>query len=990
MGSLWGDFQKVARVLRDALEMQQEVFGEDHFLTAAASRELAAALGTMGKYTEAEALQRRALAIALRVLEEDHPLIGASYLNLAAALRRLGMYAEAAAMQRSALAFNLKSLGENHHETARSYNELAQSLQAHEQFSEAESTFRRVLAIRLKAMEERDKALEEGDLDKAFGDANRVIPPLFRHLYAVPPPSSVHGPRMNAEIARLRTAGMHAEAERLEAQGELDPTIAGCYHELAGVLAALGKHVEAEAKYRRALEIRLKLFGVNSPIGVQLSTAASYDGLGRFLQAHDNSAEAESLHRRALEIHRKVFGDDHPHTAISYRSLAGSLERQGRQAEALVVWDAAAASYDKARILGAKGLESALQRLPSPLPGFAVALAIAGKPREAWLQWEKGLARSVFDEVSRRATRPLTPREHEEEAKLLGQAHEIDERLGRLREVYMPAQQYEASRRELEQQANDVRRRLLELELQFETKYGAVVGQPAPIQSVQQALDVGTAVVGWIDEEPNHWACLLRHTGDPVWVRLLGSGQDGAWSEEDTSLATRLRAELDPDTSTGNAKPLAEALARQRLEPIKVHLKGIQRLVVVNSPGIAGVPLEVLMWSQPDPALARMTVCYAPSASMFVYLVARPSVRDRAPTLLAVGDPAYPESGRDNSAPPEPPDSGIAIVSVLPNGNAALHGLRGGDVLLTYAGKVPEKPEDLMFDAPETGPRRVPVRYWRDGITRAIDVAAGPLDVTLDYRPIGEVVLARRTASNILRGERRESNYRRLDGTRREVEAIAQLFPQYRVTTILGEKALESTVQNLARFGGLKAFRFLHFAAHGESDPHHAFRTALILLPDPERPGAFSQGADGRITAEQIVRTWELDADLVVLSACESALGLHVGSEGYLGFAQPLFAKGARSVVLSQWKVDDQATSLLMTRFYENLLGRRKGVNRPMPKARALHEARMWLRELTVDRVQQLTRSDPHKAQSARGPTPIRPFEHPSHWASFILIGDSN
>jgi CHAT domain-containing protein len=333
-------------------------------------------------------------------------------------------------------------------------------------------------------------------------------------------------------------------------------------------------------------------------------------------------------------------------------------------------------------------------------------------------------------------------------------------------------------------------------------------------------------------------------------------------------------------------------------------------------------------------------------------------------------------------------------VSVLPNGNAALHGLRGGDLLLTYAGKVLEKPEDLMLVAPETGPRRVPVRYWRDGITRAIDVAAGPLDITLDYRPIGEVVLARRTADQVLRGESQKGNYRRLHATRREVEAIAQLFPQNRVTTILGEKALESTVQNLARFGGLKAFRFLHFAAHGESDPHHAFRTALILAPDPERPGAFSKGADGRITAEQIARTWELDADLVVLSACESALGVHAGSEGYLGFAQPLFAKGARSVVLSQWKVDDQATSLLMTRFYENLLGHRKGLNRPMTKARALHEARMWLRELTFDRIEQhlqgLTRSEPRKVPSARGPTPARPFEHPTHWASFILLGAPN
>ena len=141
----------------------------------------------------------------------------------------------------------------------------------------------------------------------------------------------------------------------------------------------------------------------------------------------------------------------------------------------------------------------------------------------------------------------------------------------------------------------------------------------------------------------------------------------------------------------------------------------------------------------------------------------------------------------------------------------------------------------------------------------------------------------------------------------------------------------------------MKAFRYLHFATHGESDPRHAYRSALILAPDPDRsadPLAFD--SDGTITAEQIARTWELDADLVVLSACESGLGLAAGGEGYLGFAQPLFAKGARSLVLSLWKVDDDATALLMTRFYQNLLGARAGLKSPMPKAEALAEAKAW------------------------------------------------
>ena len=89
---------------------------------------------------------------------------------------------------------------------------------------------------------------------------------------------------------------------------------------------------------------------------------------------------------------------------------------------------------------------------------------------------------------------------------------------------------------------------------------------------------------------------------------------------------------------------------------------------------------------------------------------------------------------------------------------------------------------------------------------------------------------------------------------------------------------------------------------------------------------------DGRLSVREIRRGWELKAELVTLSACETALGREDGGEGFVGFTQALLISGSRSVCLSLWKVDDTATSLLMRRFYENLLGRRAGLAGPMPK----------------------------------------------------------
>jgi CHAT domain-containing protein len=351
-----------------------------------------------------------------------------------------------------------------------------------------------------------------------------------------------------------------------------------------------------------------------------------------------------------------------------------------------------------------------------------------------------------------------------------------------------------------------------------------------------------------------------------------------------------------------------------------------------------------------------------------------------------------------------PPDHGLLVVQIEPNGIADLFGVRPGDILLEYNGTPLTPRADLKEVAAEGGPKPVALRLWRAGEVRPLEVAAGPLGAQLDDRPAAPIVLAQRAAAEVLNPARGEPQIR-LPGSRREVATIAGLFPTGRVTTILGDAARESVVQDLARSGRLKGFGYLHFAAHGRHDPRSAYRTALLLAPDPDRSAdATAFDTDGEITAEQIARTWELDADLIVLSACETALGMQAGGEGFLGFAQPLLAKGARSLVLSLWKVDDKVTALLMARFYQNLLGKRPGLGKPMPKAEALDEAKRWLRDLTADEagseraaldrgtvrplVDQADSPAPRAGSSTAQPAGVRPYAHPYHWASFILIGD--
>ena len=180
--------------------------------------------------------------------------------------------------------------------------------------------------------------------------------------------------------------------------------------------------------------------------------------------------------------------------------------------------------------------------------------------------------------------------------------------------------------------------------------------------------------------------------------------------------------------------------------------------------------------------------------------------------------------------------------------------------------------------------------------------------------------------------------------------------------TILSRKdASETALARRAASGELARDRALHFATHFLTDARPQ-RVGIALAPDG--PGA---GHDGVVTAREIQYGWELDADLVTLGGCLAARGARLtdGSE-FVGLTQALYGAGARAVVASLWEVDDEATALLMRRFYQNWTGR--GSKHPrLGAAAALAEARRWLRDLERDGQ--------------------HPFAHPVYWAGFVLTG---
>jgi CHAT domain-containing protein/Tfp pilus assembly protein PilF len=182
----------------------------------------------------------------------------------------------------------------------------------------------------------------------------------------------------------------------------------------------------------------------------------------------------------------------------------------------------------------------------------------------------------------------------------------------------------------------------------------------------------------------------------------------------------------------------------------------------------------------------------------------------------------------------------------------------------------------------------------------------------------------------------------RLTASRDEAASIRTAFPVG--PTLLGAAASESELAAMASRGALKELGIIHLATHALVDCRAPDRSALVLA---DRDDATATGSDGLLTAREVRLGWNLDADLVTLSACETGLGRQTFDDGMLSLTSAFFAAGARNVVSSLWKVEDQATAKLMAYFYEEL-GRSDPNGKPVTVGGALRAAQLRLRDFTT------------------------------------------
>jgi CHAT domain-containing protein len=203
-------------------------------------------------------------------------------------------------------------------------------------------------------------------------------------------------------------------------------------------------------------------------------------------------------------------------------------------------------------------------------------------------------------------------------------------------------------------------------------------------------------------------------------------------------------------------------------------------------------------------------------------------------------------------------------------------------------------------------------------------------------------------APSALRSMReRGLDLRGLPASRGEVKAIGRLYSGVS-RTYVGREATEGAAKTAVKEASL-----VHFACHGLADETSPLDSALAFsLPR----GGHDGDDNGLLQAWEIFESVRMDADMVTLSACGTALGKEMSGEGILGLTRAFHYAGARTVMASLWAVADTSTAELMKRFYTHY--KKTGT-----KDAALRSAQ----------IEMIRRSS---------------SSHPYHWAAFQVMGD--
>jgi tetratricopeptide (TPR) repeat protein/CHAT domain-containing protein len=946
-----GDYGKAEPLYQTALEISKEVLGEKHADTATNYSNLGSLYQDMGDYGKAEPLYEKALAIRKEVLGEKHPDTARSFNNLGNLYQDMGDYGKAEPLLEKALAIHKEVFGEKHPNTATSYNNLGELYRAMGDYGKAEPLYQKALAIRKEVLgEEHPRSATSynnlGALYQNMGDYGKAEP-LYQKALAID--KEVLGekhPDTATNYSNLgelyRGIGDYSKAEplyqkalaiRKEILGEKHPDTATNYNNLGSLYQDMGDYGQAEPLYEMALAIRKEVLGEKHP-----DTATSYNNLGALYQAMGDYGKSEPLYQKALAIRKEVLGEKHPRTATSYNNLGFLYQDMGDYGKAEPLYEKALA-IDK-EVLGEKHPNTA-----SSYTNLGFLYLAHGEIGRAFDMFKRQnspaglgccyLAEGRFDKAMSEFERSLESSEKTGEKEFI-----IGDNLG-----------LGLSHEGLGNYAGAKSRFSLAIEI-MESQRGALSG------ASRESFLSGKVGAGFsrLDAYEGMVRVLLKEKRPGYEKEALNCFERAKARLFLEMLATRSlrgRSETDEKTLLKDKEFQVKLTSLQKLIPILALLRdkapkgrkeetqkeldavSKEYETFIKDVRLKNSELASLITVDP-PSVERLQEALDPDVTLLEYFTAKEATYAWLMTR---------ESVRMFEIA-----AGEKKVDQLVN-HLLLQRKQDGEHFFYEAAK---DIHDTLFSplrkeikttrlivVPHGSLHKLPFSALNYGTRCLVD------DYDLSVLPSASVipqVVQKRKADNgeflAFGNPKRDSDP--LVSAEEEVENVGKMFSVSKV--YIREKATKVLLKEEAGGPGV-----IHLACHGEFNDRQPLHSGLLLAKEGDD--------DGRLRVHEVFGLNLKSANLVTLSACQTALGKVSSGDDMVGLSRAFLYAGTPSLLATLWSVEDTSTALLMEHFYDNWR------NKTMSKPEALRQAQLSLKDMPE-------------------------YRHPFFWAAFVLIGD--
>ncbi|GAA6619722.1 tetratricopeptide repeat protein [Scytonema sp. NUACC26] len=996
LNNIAGNYKEQGRYLEaekkfiEALVMRKSVFGDEHPEVAASLSNLAEIYLLQGRYPEAEKNYLAAYSMRKRLFTSEHPNIAESLNNLAVLYFYQGRYTQAEQMHFESLSMCERLLGKQNPDYADYLNNLGKLYQNQGRYSEAEQKYLEVLGIRKILLGEDHSSIAEifNDLAEVYRFQGRYVQSEQMHLAALAMRKKLLGEQhpdvaasLNSLAVLYNTQFKYSQAESLflealtifkVAFGDRHPQVASSMNNLADIYGSQGRYLEAAQMYTEVLKMRKSLLGEEHPdVARSLNNLAEIDfSLGRYF-------EAERKYSEALELRKRLLGEEHPDVARSLNHLATILTASDRPAEALSYRIQASYINDKliSRVFAFSSDNDRFALIEKLRGNFDLFLSLIYKH----LFDSDSAKQQALDFVLKR--KALTTASLAAQNQALGsdryphlqdKFHQLSELNAQLVTLTFSASRindftaYQEQLAQLEEQHDRLQKQLAleipEIQLSEQLPNRFAVAEALPTHSILIEFvrcDVFDfhAVRAKGDTQwyaPRYLAFILP-SGQPDAVQMIDLGE----VERTDNLIQVFHSQVSDHTkktlAVGKSVSLpklhvkqydsktAIKLSQRLFQPILEGVRGYKHLIFAPDGNLNLVPFQTLPLDETGTHLLmdEYTISYLGVGRDI--LRSRVQTKSTANTSIIIADPDFDLAS-------EPIRWGVG------SGEWGMEKRSHNTQVKTAIAS--QQPSNEEF----------------------INTLDGKLlSPTPSTRFLGESVA------------KKLKNVRLYVGT----EALETHFTTHECPNIMLIAThglfLPDVQQEPPKVGSEEFEHFVSTVKNPMMRSGLALAGANTWLSGGTLP---PEAGKGFLLAQDIASLDLWGNELTVLSACDTGRGDIKIGEGVFGLRRAFVVAGAKTLIMSLWKVPDTATALLMERFFDNL---QNGMNR----AEALQNAQNYIRKLTVKELRQSTLGlevlkDLLKVNKLSQQSKIdcneedTPLEHPFYWGAWICQGDTN